>query len=109
MQEDRFIIERSAEYSVAPTYRPTVVESHLSKYVLEVDPLAFDKDRCSFSYRSPGLGVIQNATVELVFNVRVTSRMPITYLGQMGPQISIVQSGSAAAAQAQPATLCHSQ
>ena len=55
--EDRFIIERPAEYSVAPQYRPTVVESHLSKYVLEVDALAFDKDRASFSYRSPGLGV----------------------------------------------------
>ena len=70
--EDRFIIERPAEYSVAPQYRPTVVESHLSKYVLEVDALAFDKDRASFSYRSPGLGVIQNSTVELAFTIRVS-------------------------------------
>ena len=94
--EDRFVIERPAEYSVSPQYRPLVTESALSKYVLEVDSLSFDENRCSFSYRSPGLGVIQNSTVELVFNVRVTSRMPITMVGQLGPQISIVQSGSAA-------------
>ena len=37
MAEDRFVVERAAEYSVAPQYRPSVVESHLSKYVLEVD------------------------------------------------------------------------
>ena len=99
--ESRFVIERPAEYSVAPTYRPTVVESALSKYVLEVAPLSFDKDRCSFSYRSPGLGVLQNSTLELVFSVRVTSRMPITMLGQLGPQVNLVQSASAAGAQAQ--------
>lgn len=90
MAEDRFLIERPAEYSISPQYRPSVVESHLSKYVLEVDPLSFDKDRCSFSYRSPGLGVIQNSTVELVFNVQVTSRMPITLVGQLGPQYSSI-------------------
>ena len=86
--EDRFVIVRPAEYSVAPVYRPEVVESHLSKYTLEVEPLSFDKDRCSFSYRSPGLGVLQNSTVELIFNVRVTSRMPVTLMGQMGPHTS---------------------
>ena len=101
--EDRFVIERPAEYSVAPQYRPQVTESHLSKYVLEVDPLAFDKDRCSFSYRSPGLGVIQNSTVELIFNVRVTSRMPVTMLGQLAPQICISQIASAQGGQAQGA------
>ena len=101
--EDRFIVERPAEYSVAPQYRPTVVESCLSKYVLEVAPLSFDKDRCSFSYRSPGLGVLQNSTVELVFTVRVTSKMPITFVGQMGPQVNLVQAASAAGAQGQGA------
>lgn len=90
--EDRFVVERSAEYSVAPQYRPLVVESHLSKYVLEVDPLAFDKDRASFSYRSPGLGVIQNSTVELAFDLQIDSRVPITFVGQMGPQIQVLQS-----------------
>ena len=65
--ESRFVVERSAEYSATPTYRPSVVESHLNKYILEVDPLSFDKDRCSFSYRSPGLGVIQNSTLEFMF------------------------------------------
>ena len=90
--EDRFVVERSAEYSVAPQYRPTVVESHLSKYVLEVDPLAFDKDRASFSYRSPGLGVIQNSTVEIAFDLQIDSTLPITFVGQMGPQIQILQS-----------------
>ena len=84
--EDRFVIERASEYSVAPQYRPTVVESHLSKYVLEVDPLAFDPSRASFSYRSPGLGVIQNSTVELAFSIKVTTHQPITMVGQMGPQ-----------------------
>ena len=97
--EDRFVIERPSEYSVAPQYRPTVVESALGKYTLEVEPLSFDKDRCSFSYRSPGLGVIQNSTVELIFNVRVTSRMPITFMGQMGPQVNLVQNASAQGAQ----------
>ena len=92
--EDRFVVERAAEYSVAPQYRPTVVESHLSKYVLEVDPLAFDKDRASFSYRSPGLGVIQNSTVELAFDLQIDSRVPITYVGQMGPQIQILQNNA---------------
>ena len=91
MSENRFVIERPAEYSVQPQYRPSVVESHLNKYVLEVAPLSFDKDRCSFSYRSPGLGVIQNSTVELCFNVRVKSRLPITMMGQLGPQIKINQ------------------
>ena len=90
--EDRFVVERAAEYSVAPQYRPTVVESHLSKYVLEVDPLAFDKDRASFSYRSPGLGVIQNSTVEIAFDLQIDSTLPITFVGQMGPQIQILQS-----------------
>ena len=65
MATDRFIIERPSEYSVQPQYRPTVVESHLSKYVLEIDPLAFDQDRASFSYRSPGLGTLQSSQVEL--------------------------------------------
>ena len=92
--EDRFVVERAAEYSISPQYRPTVVESHLSKYVLEVDPLAFDKDRASFSYRSPGLGVIQNSTVEIAFDLRLTSRVPITYVGQMGPQIQILQNNA---------------
>ena len=84
--EDRFVVERAAEYSVAPQYRPSVVESHLSKYVLEVDPLAFDKDRASFSYRSPGLGVIQNSTVEIAFTIRVTTRSPINLVSMLGPQ-----------------------
>ena len=92
--EDRFVVERSAEYSVSPQYRPSVTESHLSKYVLEVDPLAFDKDRASFSYRSPGLGVIQNSTIELAFDLRLSSRVPITYVGQMGPQIQILQNNA---------------
>ena len=99
--EDRFLVERPAEYSVAPTYRPVVTESCLSKYVLEVDPLSFDKDRCSFSWRSPGLGVIQNSTVELCFKVRVTSRLPITFLGQVGPQLAINQVANAAGGAAQ--------
>ena len=84
--EDRFIVERPAEYSVAPTYRPIVTESALSKYTLEVDPLAFDKDRASFAYRSPGLGVIQNSTVELAFTISVTTRSKIGLVASMGPQ-----------------------
>ena len=101
--EDRFVVQRPAEYSIQPQYRPTVVESALSKYTLEVAPLSFDADRCSFSYRSPGLGVIQNSTIELCFKVRVTSRMPITLMGQMGPQVNILQSASSAGGQAQAA------
>lgn len=88
--EDRYVITRPAEYSVAPQYRPQVVESHLSKYVLEVDPIAFDTDRASFSYRSPGLGTLQNATVELAFSIRVTARRAINYVANMGPQIQLV-------------------
>ena len=57
--------------------------------------------RCSFSYRSPGLGVIQNSTVELIFNVRVTSSMPITLMGQMGPQVNLVQVATAQGGSAQ--------
>ena len=50
--------------------------------------------RCaSFSYRSPGLGVFQNSTVELSFDLRIESALPITYIGQMGPQLQILQSG----------------
>ena len=82
--EDRFIVERAAEYSVQPQYRPTVVESHLSKYVLEVDPLAFDKDRASFSYRSPGLGTLQSSKVELAFTIKITSKQQIGYVATMG-------------------------
>ena len=97
MAEDRFVVERAAEYSVAPQYRPSVVESHLSKYVLEVDPLAFDKDRASFSYRSPGLGVIQNSTVEIAFTIRVTTRSVINLVSQLGPQWQLCESVATAA------------
>ena len=90
MAEERFIIERPSEYSVQPQYRPTVVESHLSKYVLEIDPLAFDKDRASFSYRSPGLGTLQSSQVELAFTIEVKSKQQINYVGTMGPQVMMV-------------------
>ena len=88
--ESRFIVERAAEYSVQPQYRPTVVESHLSKYVLEVDPLAFDQDRASFSYRSPGLGTLQSSQVELAFTIKIESKQQIGYVSTMGPQLMLV-------------------
>ena len=83
--EDR----RPAEYSVAPQYRPTVVESHLSKYVLEVDPLAFDASRASFSYRSPGLGTLQSSVVELCFDLEL-----FNFAGQMGPNFQVIDAAS---------------
>ena len=101
MAEERFIIERAAEYSVQPQYRPTVVESHLSKYVLEVDPLAFDKDRASFSYRSPGLGTLQSSQVELCFTIKIESKQQIGYVSTMGPQIMMVNSQAATGGAAQ--------
>ena len=92
MADERFIIERPAEYTVAPTYRPVVVESHLNKYVKVIDPLSFSADRCSFSWRSPGLGVIQNSTVELSFTILVeTEGQAINYVAQMGPQLSLIE------------------
>ena len=95
--EDRFVVVRPAEYSVAPQYRATVVESHLSKYVLEVDPLAFDETRCSWAYRSPGLGTLQSSTVEMAFTIRVRSRLAINYIAQLGPQFQIVDAFAATA------------
>ena len=106
--EDRFIVERAAEYSVQPQYRPVVVESHLSKYVLEVDPVAFDESRASFSYRSPGLGVIQNSTVEIAFTIRVATRSKINLLAMMGPQWQLqelLDTAIAGAVAVNPATL----
>ena len=101
MAEDRFIVERSAEYSVQPQYRPTVVESHLSKYVLEIDPLAFDEDRASFSYRSPGLGTLQSSQVELAFTIKIESKQQIGYVSTMGPQLMMVNAQAATGNQAQ--------
>ena len=94
--ESRFIVERAAEYSVQPQYKPTVVESHLSKYVLEVDPLAFDQDRASFSYRSPGLGTLQSSQVELAFTIKIESKQQIGYVSTMGPQLMMVNGQNAA-------------
>ena len=101
MSTDRFIVERAAEYSVSPQYRPTVVESHLLKYVLEVDPLAFDSDRASFSYRSPGLGTLQSSQVELAFTIKIESKQQIGFVSTMGPQLMMVNVQDAAGGAAQ--------
>jgi hypothetical protein len=90
MESTQYLVVRPSEYDVAPTYRPSVVESHLSKYVLEVDPLSFDKNRASFSYRSPGLGTLQKSTVEIAFTLRIGSRLPINFVANMGANLQIV-------------------
>lgn len=94
--EDSYIINVPAEYRISPQYKPSLSESHLNKYILEVDPLSFDENRASFAYKSPGLGVVQSPNVAMEFSLLIKSGRPISMLAQLGPQLQILDASPGA-------------
>lgn len=102
---------RPREYSSTPTYEPTVVESCLNRLKMVIDPLYFDSQRASFSWKAPGNALLcsNNAFIEASFKITSTER--IDYRTQSGSTVAvsgtagarIVASGAAGAVENAPA------
>lgn len=59
MQVGDVSVYRPQEYKVGqPSFRGELAESCLNRYRMYIDPLSFTEDRCSFSWRSPGIGSV---------------------------------------------------
>ena len=78
-QEASVKVLRPREYDSFPTFEPTLVESCLNRFKLVVDPLYFDAQRASFSWKAPGNGLVcsNNAFIEMSFDVQATGAIDI--------------------------------
>ena len=72
-------VERQREYRVSPQWKANVVESCVNRYRMKIDPLSFSTERASFSWRSPGVGVIMspNAFLECSFTVSAPTQQDL--------------------------------
>ena len=83
MQVGDVSVYRPAEYKVGqPSFRGELIESCLNRYKLIVEPLSFDEQRCSYSFRSPGIGSICSPNVYLTTKwvVKTRGRMDLDQL-----------------------------
>ena len=92
-------VYRPSEYRVGePAYRNEVAESCLNRYQLIVEPLSFTEQRCSFSWRSPGIGSIcsPNVYLETQWVVKAPGRLDLPNI--KGPMYGYVDCTTVAVA-----------
>ena len=74
MEAQQISVVRQPEYRVGfPSWKIELNESAVQVYDMVVDALSFDENRCSFSVRQPGVGVIMsnNVFIEMRFDVQI--------------------------------------
>ena len=104
-QVERVSVFRPPEYNIRPLWKAEVTESMINRYRMKVDALSYSEQRLSFSFRSPGVGVLLSSNVfcEMQFDVSFPGRS--NFKTQMGPVIQrlnptdILASGANAVAQ----------
>ena len=74
MEQQPVSVVKQPEYRVGfPSWKIELNESAVQVYDMEVDALSFDENRCSFSIRQPGVGVIMsnNCWIEMRWDVQI--------------------------------------
>ena len=94
-REARAKIVRPREYDSTPEYEPTVVESCLNRFKMVIDPLFFDSQRASFSWKAPGNALVcsNNAFIEASF--KITTHGRVDYSTQSGPTLQLAEARGA--------------
>ena len=64
-------VYRPEEYRIAPLAKFEVSESCVNRYSMKIDPLSFDEQRASFSWRQPGIGTLMSPNVFLEVSYKV--------------------------------------
>ena len=85
-------VERQREYRVSPQWKANVVESCVNRYRMKIEPLSFSTERASFSWRSPGVGVIMspNAFLECSFTVSAPTQQDLKTM--LSPTFQLIDS-----------------
>ena len=78
-------VERQREYRVSPQWKANVVESCVNRYRMKISPLSFSTERASFSWRSPGVGVIMSPNVFLECRFKVVASSQQTLEAMLSP------------------------
>ena len=76
---------RPDEYRVSPQWQAQVVESAVNVYKMSIDPLSFDENRCSYSFRSPGVGTILSPNLFIEMEWVLTFPGHATYSQMVSP------------------------
>ena len=77
-QIERVQVYRPPEYTIGPTFKGELQESAVQRVRLELDALSFDEQRASFSYRAPGLGLVQSNRVFMECSLKKFLDIPLT-------------------------------
>jgi len=84
-------IIRPREYDSTPVYEPSITESCLNRFRMQIDPLYFDKQRASFSWKAPGNSLLasNNCFIECSFKITTPPFRRLDYRTQTAPTVQI--------------------
>ena len=89
-----YVINRPIEYNLG-RYTPGLTESAVNVFSQEVTPTDFNKDRCSFQFKSPGLNTLLSSAVFMEFDLEIkTSTKIYDYASARAPNFTMVGTGA---------------
>ena len=74
-------------FDLGPSYKSEFGESEIGRFQMKVDPLSADERRMSFSWRSPGLGLIASPTIYIDTSWNITAPATMTFAACTGPMV----------------------
>ena len=84
---ERVQVFRPPEHTIGPLFKGELQESAIQRVRLELDALSFDEQRASFSYRNPGLGLVQSNRVFMDCSWLVKAPGKFDFRTQSGPLV----------------------
>jgi len=94
MSSQGYVLNRPIEYNLG-RFTPGLTESAVNIFHQEVEPTDFNKDRCSFQFKSPGLNTLLSSAIFIEFDLEIKTPSKLyDYASARSANFSMVQKGS---------------